>query len=110
MPLNAFLAVRICSGDLPKKTAQGRVGVPAQIKEATQPPAQHRQLQLQASEEERLINLPTRVLQLSVPRIEREAIPRPLRETYIPTPQRLRVRVTIHKVHAGLLKEASCVS
>jgi len=31
------------------------VGVPAQIKEATQLPAQHRWLQLQASEEERLI-------------------------------------------------------
>jgi hypothetical protein len=39
---------------MPKKTPQGRVGVPAEIKEATQLPAQHRQLQLQASEEERL--------------------------------------------------------
>jgi hypothetical protein len=53
------------------------VGVPAQIKEATQPPAQHRQLQLQASEEERLVNLPARVLQLSVPRMESRLFPVP---------------------------------
>jgi hypothetical protein len=39
---------------MPKKNPQGRAGVPAEIKEATQLPAQHRQLQLQASEEERL--------------------------------------------------------
>jgi hypothetical protein len=48
------LAVQTRPGKHPKKTAQGRVGVPAQIKEATQQPAQHRSLQLQASEEERL--------------------------------------------------------
>jgi len=51
--------------------------VPAQIKEATQPPAQHRQLQLQASEEERLVNLPARVLQLSPRVLESRLFPVP---------------------------------
>jgi hypothetical protein len=42
----------------PKKNSAGTC-VPAEIKEARQLPAQHRQLQLQASEEERLLSLPT---------------------------------------------------